>query len=183
MTATFTIDTALTACAAGNRQALQWIYGQEAPRMLGVALRIVKRRALAEEIVQDCFVKVWQAAASFDAQRGDGRAWLYTILRNRALNILRGESRTDLTDDLTPFETASDDPSPEDILAQMGEHSALRRCLETLDAARRSLIVLAYTEGLSHGEIAARLSIPLGTVKSWIRRSLLNLRSCLGDAA
>ena len=177
------IETALQACAAGDRQALQWLYGQEAARMLGVAMRFVKRRALAEEIVQDSFLKIWQAAATFDSARGNGKAWIYTILRNRALNILRGEARTELTDDLTPFESASEDPTPEDVMVQMSDNSALRRCLETLDAARRKMIVLAYTEGLSHGEIAARIGVPLGTVKSWIRRSLLSLRTCLGDAS
>lgn len=180
MAAPGNINAALMACATGDRQALRWIYDQEAPRMLGVALRFVKRRALAEEIVQDCFIRIWQSASTFDAARGDGRAWVYTILRNRALTILRGEARTELTDDLTPFDGASDDPTPEDILTQMSENSALRACLEKLDAARRKIIILAYTEGLSHGEIAARINVPLGTIKSWIRRSLLTLRECLG---
>lgn len=179
MAAPANMEEALAACAKGERQALRWIYEQEAARMLGVAMRFVKRRSVAEDIVQDCFVRVWQQAGTFDAARGAGRAWLYTILRNRALNILRGEARTELTDDLTIFDGVSEAPSPEDILTQMSENSALRLCLEKLDAARRRIIVLAYTEGLSHGEIAARIGVPLGTIKSWIRRSLLSLRECL----
>lgn len=179
MTAPADMESALTACARGDRQALRWIYEQEAARMLGVAMRFVKRRSIAEEIVQDCFVRVWQQAGTFDASRGAGRAWLYTILRNRALNILRGEARTELTGDLTAFDGASQEPTPEDIMTQLSDNSALRACLEKLDAARRKIIVLAYTEGLSHGEIAARIGVPLGTIKSWIRRSLLSLRECL----
>lgn len=175
-----TIEQALRACADGDRAALKWIYQTEAPKMLGVAMRIVRRRSIAEDIVQDCFLRIWQAAASFDGALGNGRSWIYAIVRNRSLNVLRGEVRSDLVDDMTPLVGASDDPTPEDVLLQVSENAALRRCLERLDAARRRIIVMAYTEGLSHGELAARCNVPLGTIKSWIRRSLGTLRECLG---
>jgi RNA polymerase sigma factor (sigma-70 family) len=175
-----TIEQALRACAEGDRAALQWIYRSEAPKMLGVAMRIVKRRSIAEDIVQDCFLRIWQAAASFDGALGNGRSWIYAIVRNRSLNVLRGESRSDLVDDMTPLVGASEAPSPEEVFMQVSENAALRRCLERLDEARRRIIVLAYTEGLSHGELAARCNVPLGTIKSWIRRSLGALRECLG---
>lgn len=148
--------------------------------MIGVAQRIVKRRALAEEAVQDAFVQVWRKASTFQAGQGQGRAWLYAVLRNRALNILRDESRTDLREDMTTFDRASDDEDPEAIAARLSDEGALRRCLEQLEPKRRQAIVLAYAQGLSHGELAGRLGMPLGTVKSWIRRSLGTLRECLG---
>lgn len=175
-----TIEAALMACASGDRAALRWLYEREGAKMLGVAMRIVKRRAIAEDILQDCFLRIWQAAASFDVALGNGRAWIYAIVRNRALNVLRGEVRSDLVEDMAPLVGASDDPSPEDIVLQVSENAALRHCLERLDAVRRRIIVLAYTEGLSHGELAARCNVPLGTIKSWIRRSLGSLRECLG---
>src|SRR5215217_8600123 len=98
------LDEALRRCAAGDRAALRSIYDAEAPRMLGVAMRLLRRRALAEEAVHDTFVQIWLKAASFDPSRGQARTWLYAILRNRALNILRDESRTDLVDDFGPMD-------------------------------------------------------------------------------
>jgi RNA polymerase sigma-70 factor (ECF subfamily) len=173
------VDAVLIACAAGDRRALRRLYEAEAPRMIGVAERIVRRRALAEEAVQDAFVQVWRMAARFDARLGSGRAWLYTILRNRALNILRDESRTDLTDDEAMLDRASDDDDPETIVGKLDDSARLKACLEQLEPARRRAIVLAFANGLSHGELAERLGMPLGTVKSWIRRGMLALKECL----
>lgn len=180
MTATGpTIEAALQACAGGDQQALKLIYEREGPRMLGVATRLIKRRALAEEVVHDAFLSIWRHAARFDPERGSGLTWIYAILRNRALTILRDEKRTELSDDPVGEETASDEPGPEKIILGLSDAKALRHCLEKLDEKRRHAVVLAYTEGLSHGELAGKLGLPLGTVKSWLRRSLLTLRECL----
>lgn len=173
------LDEALRRCAAGDRVALRAIYDLEAPRMLGVALRLLRRRPLAEEAVHDTFVQVWQRAASFDPERGEARTWLYAVLRNRALNILRGESRTDLVEDFEPMGLVSSDESPETIALRLSDTGALKRCLDRLEPMRRQAILLAYVHGLSHGELAGRLGVPLGTMKSWIRRSLLSLRECM----
>jgi RNA polymerase sigma factor (sigma-70 family) len=173
------IEDALRRCASGDRAALRTIYDAEAPRMVGVALRILRRQALAEEAVHDAFVQIWQRAASFDPARGRARTWLYAVVRNRALNILRGEARTDLVDDFEPMGLASAEDDPESIVARLSEAGALRRCLERLEPARRNAVVLAFVHGLSHGELAGRLGMPLGTLKSWIRRSLLALRECM----
>jgi len=170
---------ALRRCALGDRAGLRTIYDAEGPRMVGVALRIVRRQALAEEAVHDAFVQIWERAGSFDSSRGQARSWLYAVVRHRALNILRGEARTDLVEDFEPMGLASLDDDPEAIVSRLSDAGALRRCLEGLAPARRRLIVLAYVHGLSHGELAGRLGMPLGTVKSWVRRSLLSLRECL----
>jgi RNA polymerase sigma-70 factor (ECF subfamily) len=173
------LDDALRRCASGDRAALRAIYDAEAPRMVGVALRLLRRPALAEEAVHDAFVQIWQRAGSFDPARGQARPWLYAVVRNRALNILRGEARTDLVEDFEPMRLASEEDDPETIVARLSDAGALRRCLERLDPARRNAIVLAFVHGLSHGELAGRLGMPLGTLKSWIRRSLLVLRECM----
>ena len=173
------LDEALRRCAAGDKAALRAIYDLEAPRMLGVAIRLLRRRALAEEAVHDTFVQVWQRASTFDASRGDARSWLYAVLRNRALNILRGETRTDLVEDFEPMGLVSDDESPEALTLRLSDAGALKRCLERLEPTRKQAILLAYVHGLSHGELAGRLGVPLGTMKSWIRRSLLSLRGCM----
>jgi RNA polymerase sigma factor (sigma-70 family) len=173
------LNDALGQCARGDRAALRAIYDNEAPRMLGVAMRLLRRRALAEEAVHDTFLQVWRKADSFDPARGDARSWLYAILRNRALNILRGETRTDLVEDFEPMGLASDEENAETVMMRLSDTGSLKRCLERLEPARRQAITLAYIHGLSHGELAGRLGVPLGTIKSWIRRSLVALRECM----
>jgi RNA polymerase sigma-70 factor (ECF subfamily) len=170
---------ALRGCAAGDRACLQRLYARLAPQMIGVALRMLRRRDLAEEVVHDTFVRVWEKAGTFDPARGTPATWIFAILRNRALNVLRGEARLDLVESIEPLAAASEEPDAETIVTALSEAGALRRCLERLEPMRRQAIVLAYARGLSHGELAARMGIPLGTAKSWIRRSLVTLRECL----
>lgn len=170
---------ALEGCARGDHACLREIYDKIAPQMTGVAIRLLRRRDLAEDVVHDTFVRIWEKAATFDPARGSAVTWIFAILRHRALNVLRAEGRTDLTDDFEPLALASDAPDAEAVVCALSEAGALRRCLERLDPPRRVAIVLAYTRGLSHGELAGRMGIPLGTAKSWIRRSLLALRECM----
>ena len=142
--------------------------------MIGVARRILFRQDLAEEAVHDAFMRIWRGAAGFDPQRGTARGWLYAIVRNRALSIYRAE--TAMRD-----RTRARWMSPaRRRLSRMPETSALRSCLERIDRPRRDVVVLAYVHGLSHSELAARLKVPLGTVKSWVRRSLFSLQECMG---
>ena len=173
------LEEALRRCAARDPTGLRTIYDAEAPRMLGVATRLLRRRPLAEEAVHDAFLQVWQHASSFDATRGNARTWLYAVLRNRALNILRGESRTELTEDFESMGLVSEGESPEAIVLRLSDTNALKRCLEELEPVQRQAIVLAYAHGLSHGELAGRFRVPLGTMKSWLRRSLAALRECM----
>jgi len=175
----FDLADALRRCAMGERSALRAIYDAEAQRMVGVAMRLLRRRALAEEVVHDAFMQVWQRAATFDPARGEAHTWLYAVLRHRALAVLRTEARVDLVDDFEPLGLESEEEDAEAVVLRLSEASALKRCLDRLDPARREVIVLAYVHGLTHGELAGRLDVPLGTMKSWIRRSLLHLRECL----
>jgi RNA polymerase sigma factor (sigma-70 family) len=174
------IEAALTACARGDESALRRIYDAEAARMTGVAMRLLKRRALAEEAVHDAFVLIWRHAAKFDAARGSGLTWVYAILRNRSLSILRSEKRTELSDEPLGEEIASEDDSPEMVMSKLSDAKALKHCLERLPPERRSLVLMAFVQGLTHGELAGKLNMPIGTVKSWIRRSLMSLKECLG---
>jgi RNA polymerase sigma factor (sigma-70 family) len=173
------LEEALRRCAAGDKAALNAIYHAEGARMLGVALRILKRRALAEEAVQDAFVLIWRNAATFDPAKGHAVTWLYTVLRNRSLSILRAEARSEPTEMPVGEEVADEGENPEEAIARLSDAEALRHCLEKLEPKRRMAIALTYVHGLSHGELAGRLNIPLGTIKSWLRRSLLTLRECL----
>lgn len=165
---------ALARCAAGDRAALQMIYAGEAPRMIGVARRILLRQDLAEEAVHDAFMRIWRSAAGFDPHRGSARGWLYAIVRNRALSIHRNEHRYDASDE------SALEIDCEATMTRLPETSALRRCLERIDRPRRDVVVLAYAHGMSHGELAGRMKVPLGTVKSWVRRGLFSLQECMG---
>jgi len=167
----------LRLCAVGDREAFRQLYERHSHRLYGLALRITRQPALAADAMQDAFVQVWQSAGRFDPARGEAEAWLASLVRYRALDIARRRGRDVLG--YEPDDEPDDAPSPLDQLVGSAEAESLRRCLGTLDDERRRLLVLAFTDGLSHGELAARLGAPLGTVKSWIRRSLAALRECL----
>jgi RNA polymerase sigma-70 factor (ECF subfamily) len=169
---------AVRSCAKGDRGALRALYREEAGRLIGMTYRILRRRDLAEEAVQDAFLRVWRSAATFDAEKGSARGWLYAIARNRALTILRDSSREDLVpvDELDALREAD----PVDAAWEgLGATSRLRACLAALDETKRRAVLMAYVVGYSHGEIAARLKAPLGTVKAWVRRGLGALRECM----
>lgn len=186
MTATFDefdYEAALGACAAGERNALHRIYQREGGRLLGVALRIVRRRDVAEDVVHDAFVRIWERASSFDPARGSGRGWIYSIVRHGALNHVRDHAREvpvgDALADEGGDDAAATAPDPYHQVLLGSESGQLYECLGRLDAPKRSSILLAYLEGCTHSEIAERLSTPLGTVKAWIRRGLQALKECL----
>ncbi len=158
--------------------ALRVLFDNEAGRMIGIALRILRRRDLAEEVVQEAFVRIWRNADRYDADLGSARSWIYAIVRNLALNAVRDGRREILVDD-SSVDLDRHGSETQDVLGQLSDSSALRRCMERLDENRRASLLLAYVGGFSHGEIAGRLRVPLGTVKAWIRRGLLALRECL----
>jgi RNA polymerase sigma-70 factor (ECF subfamily) len=170
------VSAALARCVGGDRKALRVIYDLEAARIVGVAMRILRRRELAEEAVHEAFIRIWRGARGFDSTRGAARTWVYTVVRNQALTMLRDEKRFDAE---APDEDHTA-PDPENSVSLLAESSALRRCLQQLDARRRAAVVFSYVHGLSHGELAGRLGVPLGTAKSWVRRGLTSLQECMG---
>ena len=172
-------STLLVRCAGGDRAALRRLYDVEAATMLGVATRMLRRRDLAEDAVQDAFLRIWRGAASYRPELGGGRTWMFAVLRNRCLTLLRTADREVSPDEELP-EVVDDAPDPEAVVTRLSDAGVLRRCLEALDERRRGVLLLAYAHGLTHGEIAGRLGVPLGTTKTWIRRSLLALRECMG---
>lgn len=177
-TASFDYAAALSAVAEGRHDALRRLYDHDAPRLLGIALRIVRRREVAEDVVHEVFVRLWNNP-QFDPTRGNGRAWLGTLVRNRAIEVARREGRLSALDDKTLAAMPDTARDPAEALELMQDADALRECLQRLDRDRLACITLAYVEGLSQSEIAVRQNMPLGTVKTWIRRSLIALRECL----
>ncbi len=180
----FDYEATLAACAAGDRAAMQRLYTQEGARLLGVVERIVRDRALAEDIVHDACVNIWTRAASFERTLGSARGWIYSVARNLALNAVRDGHREVAVDDETA--AALDARASLEAWHDMADAFAwqdsvgrIKPCLEQLEPVRRNCILHAYVDGFSHGEIARRLDAPLGTVKAWIKRSLAALRECM----
>ncbi len=166
-------------CDGGDRAAFRLLYDRWGNRLYGIALRITRQASLAADATQDAFVQVWQQAHRFDPERGGPEAWLIGIARYRALDIVRRQSRE--VPGYEPEERADETPDALARLVSTAEGAALHRCLNELEEDRRRLVVMAFVEGLSHSELAERMSVPLGTVKSWIRRSLISLRGCLAS--
>lgn len=174
----------LARVALGDRAAFRQVYESTAPSLLGVAFRIVRDRARAEDVLQDASVGVWHRAGS--AAAGTPLTWLTAIVRNRALDALRSESRhpaDSLTDDEDEMMDIEDDrPDPLALLTQAADALAIRACLETIDGSQRQCLALAYYHGLTHSEMAAHLGSPIGSVKVCLRRGLEKIRRCLERA-
>jgi RNA polymerase sigma-70 factor (ECF subfamily) len=185
MTDEATLQSLLSRVALQDRAALRSLYDATAGRLLAIVQRMLDDRAMAEDVIQDTFVTVWQRAAQFPQLRTSPLAWLTTIARHRAIDLMRKRKpETSLTwqgDDGQEHQhdVADDSGTPQDQLQGRQDDSRLSHCVSTLDEAPRQAVLLAYYEGLTHEELAARLQRPLGTVKTWVRRSLLQLKTCL----
>ncbi len=175
------LSDALDGCARGDRAALRLIFQQEGARMIAVAQRILRRRDLAEDVVQEAFIQIWTKASQYAPDRGSARGWIYAIARNRALNLLRDGKRLELTDTdtLAQLQDAAHRDYAADSWTDLDHHDRLRECLSRLDETKRRSVLMAYMSGYTHGEIAGRLQVPLGTAKAWVRRGLASLRECL----
>lgn len=166
--------------AGGDERAFARLYEQTAAKLFALILAIIRRRDLAEEILQESFVRVWKSAYRFDPAKGSAMAWLVTIARNRTLTALERTPRDQAGPEAADWEMIADGaPDPLEQALISSEARALSRCLQELEQDQRRSIVLAYYKGLTHVELAGRLDKPLGTVKSWVRRGLLQLRGCL----
>ena len=175
----------LHAAAQGRQAAFQELYRLVAPQLFASLLRILKRRDLAEEALQDALLSVWRNAGSYSADKGAPMTWLLSICRYRALDALRRGKRE------VPFESTEDgedgaaaiaDESADAELISKAEERALDECMGRLNDGQRASIRLAYFDGCTHEEIAANLKSPVGTVKSWVRRGLESLKRCLEAA-
>lgn len=169
----------LVQCARSDGAAFRRLYDQQSALLYAVALRITRDAALAADAVHDAMLQVWRNAARFDPARGNGRAWLVSLVRYRALDAI-GRTKREVGG-AESIEQIDPDPLPLERLQTARDGAALHRCLQEVEPARRSLVIMAFVEGLTHSEVAARVRQPLGTVKSSIRRALIALRACLGE--
>jgi RNA polymerase sigma-70 factor (ECF subfamily) len=173
----------LAACAQGNRAAFEQLYRQTSAKLFGVALRIVRQEDLAEEVLQDCYIRIWNRAGDYREGLAAPMTWMASIVRNRSLDWVRRTNPEVIDVDGEIIEgVASDTAGPLADLERSRDGAALARCLRELEAKQRQAILLAFHDGLSHSELAAHLRQPLGTVKTWVRRGLAKLKTCLGEA-
>ncbi len=173
--------------ARGDRLAFRALYDATAPKLFAIALRISRDRAGAEEIVQEVFLRVWRKADTYVPEQGSALAWLATITRYRAIDVVRSRGAEPLA---SPSAAEEDVSGWLDRLAvaapgaDPADARALRQCLERVDGPTREALVLAYCEGYSREELAERFGANVNTIKTWLRRGLLGLRQCLeGEAA
>lgn len=172
---------ALEQVARGDRTALRSVYDATSAKLFGICLRISRDRELAEDVLQDVYVKVWRRAGRFDPAKASPITWLAAIARNTAIDAIRKRGRRDeVSDDvLADFE----DSAPRaDALVEQGQDSArVVDCLDTLEGEQKRSIREAFFGGFTYSELADRRGVPLGTMKSWIRRGLARMKECLGD--
>lgn len=174
----------LARVALGDRAAFERVYQATSAHLFGVALRILGRREAAEDVLQEAFVSVWHHAGSYQAASSQPMTWLISIVRNRALDVVRSaavrhEAPMPTGDDGEEIELQDERPGALALLMEGAEALAIRGCMEALDAVHRQSLALAYYHGMSHSEVAAHLQAPLGSVKAWVRRGLERLKKCL----
>jgi len=169
--------------AAGNQRSFRALYDATSSHLYGVLVRILQRRDWAEEALQDCYLKVWQKAETYAPEKGAPLTWLQTIARYRALDLLRmkrPEIELPEEDEAPPMTFADDGMLDPQARAMESEGiGQLSDCMNGLAPEQRQSVLLAYYEGYTHHELAHKLQKPLGTVKSWVRRGLMQLRECL----
>lgn len=170
----------LAQAGLGNRAAFADLYEATKSKLFAVSLRIVRERHIAEEVLQDSFVNIWNNATKYAVGQSAPMTWMTAIVRNRSLDIVR-RPFLEVQDDEDYFATNMEDerPGPDEQLVSRRDQARIERCMKGLDGEQQQTISLAFFQGLSHSEVATHLGKPLGTVKTHIRRGLLKLKGCL----
>lgn len=172
------LATLLSRVALRDRRAFARLYRLASPKLFGIALRILRERTETEEALQEIFIKVWQRAERYDPDQSSPMTWLSAIARNHAIDVIR--ARKPQASDLDEaFDIASTEPGPEALAINASEGARIDGCMKALESDRADAVRKAYVEGLSYQELADFYKIPLNTMRTWLRRSLLKLRECL----
>jgi RNA polymerase sigma-70 factor, ECF subfamily len=171
---------ALVRAGTGDRAALRIVYQDSSAKLFGVLIRILKDRTEAEDVLQDVYVQVWRKAALFDPEKASPITWLVAIARNRAIDRLRSgavKRRTAPLDEAAEVRDSA--PVALDMVVKAEQQARLGTCLGELEEKTSQAIRSAFFDGLTYEQLAEKMGVPLGTMKSWIRRGLLKLRTCL----
>jgi len=172
----------LASVAKGDEAAFERLYDATRAKLFGVVLRILKRQDLAEEVTQEAYVKIWNNAGQFNPTLASPITWMVSIARNRAIDVVRKRSEASIEDEPTAMEVASDTPDPLARREMTEELKRVLECVGQLDPERQKLVLLAYYNGWSRDQLSEKFNTPLNTVKTWLRRSMIDIRECLGLA-
>ncbi len=169
----------IAATAGGDRSAFRALYDQTSAKLFAIILRIIRDRSLAEDVLQDVYLRVWRSADSYAPESGRPLAWLNSIARNRTIDVLRQKSLAQPLADESDTDWYEKIAGRRDAEADLLNIAVLRRCLGEIEDPMRSCVLLAYYEGYSRDELAARLDKPVNTIKTWLHRSLIALKACV----
>jgi RNA polymerase sigma-70 factor, ECF subfamily len=168
----------ITRCSLRDRRAFRTLYDRTSGKLFGVVLRILRDRAEAEEAIQEVYVKIWQRADRFSAGQYSPISWLVAVARNHALDIVR--ARRPASQDIDEaLDIADDGPSPEMLTSAREDGARIDICMAQLEPDRAEAVKGAYLDGYSYEELAQRHAVPINTMRTWLRRSLIKLRECL----
>jgi len=176
------LSSLLASVARRDEAAFERLYEATSAKLYGVVLRILKRQDLAEEVIQDAYVKIWNSAGQFNPSLSSPITWMVSIARNRAIDVVRKRSEISIEEEPAAMDVASETPDP---LARKEMTEELQRvldCVGRLEPQRQRLILLAYYNGWSREQLSKRFDTPLNTIKTWLRRSMVEIRECLGMA-
>jgi RNA polymerase sigma-70 factor (ECF subfamily) len=166
----------------GDRAAFEQLYSATRAKLYGVVLRILKRHDLADEVIQEAYLKIWGNAGSFDPALSSPITWMVTIARNRAIDLVRKRSEASLEEEPQAMDVAAEFPNPLAARELHEDMTRLTECVGRLEQDRKQMVLLAYYDGLSREQLAAKFEKPVNTIKTWLRRSLIEIRECLGSA-
>ena len=174
--------------ALADESALRELYELTSSKLYGVAVRVVTNREWAEDVLQEAYINIWRIASDYKASLSPPMAWMALVVRSRGLDFLRRRmseriDRMQELDDVISDTVAGNSPNPMDTAQASEQAKALHQCLSQLENKQREVVSLAYLRDMSHGELAVQLKLPLGTVKTWIRRGLEQLRGCMARLA
>lgn len=169
----------MTRVARQDRAAFADLYRATSAKLYGIILRILRRRDIADEVLQEVYVKIWDRAADFDPKIASPITWMCTIARNRALDEVRRKKPDSIEDHPEFLDVPSDEESALARVMRSEDGQRLADCLKRLEADRRHMVVLAYCDGLSRDELAEKYGQPVNTIKTWLRRALAELKGCL----
>lgn len=171
----------LAAVAKGDQPAFERLYSATRAKLYGVTLRILRRADLADEVIQETYLKIWSSAGQFDPALASPITWMVAIARNRAIDLLRKKADISLEEVPEVMDVAADTPDPLAAREMTEELKRLLACIGRLDAERRKLVLLAYYNGFSREQLARQFDKPVNSIKTWLRRSLIEIRACLGS--
>lgn len=170
----------LAQTAQGDRGAFSTLYEATSAKLYGIVIRILRRRDVAEDVLQDVYVKIWERASEYDPNRASPMTWMAVIARNRALDDVRRRTIASIEDTPEAFNVHAAVDDPLEAMQFREEFAGLINCLQTIEPERREMIFLAYYHGMTREALAKRFAKPVATIKTWLHRGLAQVRRCLG---